>query len=1130
MEYTFKPNLSDEDILKIISSERVENIIRPIKTHNKHYQQYVPRLGNMRADSTLVKRNLGNVVLTLYKKNDQAYGKMVPNLIKKYGDDFKEIILDYLGPNDNGELFDVDEFHGLTFEQMKYAITNYLEENNSIDIDLLFAQIKCGCFSLNDKEVIEIKELVKKYGRGTDKDNSLKESNNEYDKNYLADTILDETEEADYRESIQKEKKITSKKRGKTAEEKAMQSKAIRKKRNKEAEEKKRIAEDSINGELLDVDDEIIAQEKELNFMRETNTFMIGKINIDNRTYYNFTPIGKIEGDVFNPYRESDIEELLPKSKRGNVNLFYRSNDVEFMADNFHENQLVIFEYDKDSLLENRQANGELNPTGYKVSAKEAIASGKIRPICKEGFYSIYMQDVLEDGASINTTRILKLKYDGIFDGDEIFINMGDGFYAGPFEVSFKKTLMSYAINTALSENKYTLKGFESKQCKRIEIFEEPDPYEERKNTWYVYRVIDGEEQQYKDVITDKELLNSISDMLSQESVDVINVNELTSLVQKYNESVVGGCAITPEIKEARLKRIETLLSSGEGFKNYYDAISDIVYKTLLSDQDDVQAQQIIEAIISKPEISEKLQNTKIARDRADDIRAEIVELYQEKEELLKEVEDARNTVQAAFEEQAKSTLTDLQIQGKNKELQELEAKVDVAKNIDELQKQAELLKNEVEYYESHREHLKSDSKDLESKFVNLINSYSEKVVDITFDGYMSSKMIKAAAEWENAGEARELSEYVLKVNNIDGVDMEPDELIAYMTRLVRIVRPQYTQNDIVNILTCMMQGFITVFSGAPGCGKTSICNIVANVLGLNRIADTIGDKDKLSNRYIPVSVERGWTSKRDFIGYYNPLTKMFEESNRNVFDGLRVLDIEKKTEKTKFPFLILLDEANLSPMEYYWADFMNVCDDLNNNNINLGNKNIFEIPETLHFLATINNDFTTESLSPRLIDRAWVISLPRVTRLDFVSEIPDNEISIVTWDSLKRAFHVPKGENPSFTSTSKRIYDGLKDLYINEGVNVSPRVDAAIYNYCFAASKLMIEDDLKRDTATIALDYAISQKLIPKIAGSGEEYEAWLESIREYCSHNNLNQSSSIIGEIIERGNKQMKYYQYFS
>lgn len=129
-------------------------------------------------------------------------------------------------------------------------------------------------------------------------------------------------------------------------------------------------------------------------------------------------------------------------------------------------------------------------------------------------------------------------------------------------------------------------------------------------------------------------------------------------------------------------------------------------------------------------------------------------------------------------------------------------------------------------------------------------------------------------------------------------------------------------------------------------------------------------------NRYVAVSVERGWTSKRDFIGYYNPLSKQFEAANKQLCDGLRILNQEGRA--SKYPFVVLLDEANLSPMEYYWADFMNACDlDSVTKYLELGKDFELKIPQTLRFVATINNDHTTELLSPRLLDRAFIITLP---------------------------------------------------------------------------------------------------------------------------------------------------------
>lgn len=46
---------------------------------------------------------------------------------------------------------------------------------------------------------------------------------------------------------------------------------------------------------------------------------------------------------------------------------------------------------------------------------------------------------------------------------------------------------------------------------------------------------------------------------------------------------------------------------------------------------------------------------------------------------------------------------------------------------------------------------------------------------------------------------------------------------------------------------------------------------------------------------------------------------------------------------------------------------------------------------------------------------------------------------------------------------------------------------------------------------------------------GNGEAFEKWLEEFRSLCSSHGLNMSAKLLKDIIERGNQQMKYYQFF-
>ena len=281
----------------------------------------------------------------------------------------------------------------------------------------------------------------------------------------------------------------------------------------------------------------------------------------------------------------------------------------------------------------------------------------------------------------------------------------------------------------------------------------------------------------------------------------------------------------------------------------------------------------------------------------------------------------------------------------------------------------------------------------------------------------------------------------------------------------------------------------------------------------------------------MPVSVERGWTTKRDFIGYYNPLSKHVEKANAHLYDGFRILSAEGKN--STLPFVVLLDEANLSPMEYYWADFMNICDKNGCvNYISLGGDYQFSIPETCRFVATINNDHTTEILSPRLIDRSAVIVLPEVSYQQVIDESleDDSFVQIISWKLLKSVFDA--SEEAELPRIPKEIYENqicpcLRKL----GISVSPRTDKAIKRFYNTAITLFGTDKNGTDPSIIALDYAIAQRLLTKINGSGDIYRETLEELKGICSKANVNltRCADILSRILAKGDSALHYYQFF-
>lgn len=181
-------------------------------------------------------------------------------------------------------------------------------------------------------------------------------------------------------------------------------------------------------------------------------------------------------------------------------------------------------------------------------------------------------------------------------------------------------------------------------------------------------------------------------------------------------------------------------------------------------------------------------------------------------------------------------------------------------------------------------------------------------------------------------------------------------------------------------------------------------------------------------------------------------------------------------------------------------------------------------IPETLHFLATINNDQTTEQLSPRLIDRAWIIKLPKVA----ITESTDNIHSLfehpILWEDLKKAFVTHESNEMALRTLADQIYD----LFDEHNLTVSPRIRMSIKNYVCVAQELM-EDEVGICTKKEkSLDFAIIQKLLPKINGYYKDYERLFTSLMQICDENHLKMTNDALKTMQEFGTHGMGYCQY--
>lgn len=878
--------------------------------------------------------------------------------------------------------------------------------------------------------------------------------------------------------------------------------------------------------------------------------------------YYNFKPIAEVKNSQIIELSDDDREKLLPYSKNRDIHLSFQSKDIdtrEKMKSMFTDKSLAIFEFEIEDLSPSINVNtNERNDTGYRVIAKDFIGAEKIRKIDSEGIYHVIHENELKSDFIYDSSVEIKIKKEisanNVFVKQEIY-----NCWAGPYEIRENENALydTYYIKPDIRQNKYTIKGYELGDCevkKLRHIEKDRKNNQEDEYQWEILVPKKEAERKQFDVISDEILLdsfcNSIENSKTVNGKISINVDDIPLYLNNYENSILSGSELDSEIISKRLKRLTNILTSDEAVDDTFVKIADSIGSLIVKYQDRPEVVELINTLIEKkPQLFEELKGTRPLIERRESLEQDVKELYEEKSSLeqeIKEKESEKEQIDKDIETLEKELLRDvnkeydekcLRLEEKKEELKNIAELLNLAIDINAFNKRIIFLEQREEDLKDKLKQRENAQKEIASKFDEIIKKKKEDMVNFAFDGFMSSKLLTAAAEWESECLDQEYNKLIEAVNNVEAVEKSPEELIDYLCKTIQVVRPSYTRNTILNIAICLTQGFLTVFSGEPGCGKTSICNIFGQVLGLNKISESDS-----ANRYVSVSVEKGWTSKRDLIGYYNPLSKTFDRSNRRVYDALYQLNTEKDKGICKFPYLILLDEANLSPMEYYWSDFMNICDDhCHQEKINLGEDHIFKIPETLHFVATINNDDTTERLSPRLIDRAWIVTLPEET--DFCKiysdEIPEDKIEIISWNSLSNAFGFKEQDCKMISKFPNNTYMSIIKKMREMKISVSPRTDKAIKAYWAIAAKYFEKNKREALPEYVALDYAIAQKILPKIKGYDEKgfgennekksFKELLSELLKICSDEDLEETTKILTDIINRGTS-MNYYQFFS
>lgn len=586
------------------------------------------------------------------------------------------------------------------------------------------------------------------------------------------------------------------------------------------------------------------------------------------------------------------------------------------------------------------------------------------------------------------------------------------------------------------------------------------------------------------DWVKDGELVEAIGRLARLESVG-LSKNNARALKDAISTCSEAEAKIA--VSDSRRMRMEALL----GGLTSWSQLADEDRKGVIESADPAELAQYVLYDANFSTFFDKVMEDGQIRARVEEQRRSLTEetekFQSERDEAKREADEAKKELDnfAAKRDELRANL-----------FKEAEAEAEQARlERDGLKEESQQLRKELESLDDQRAVIKDQVRRL------VRNMTDETVVrEKILEDSMIKQIVSALSEPECQEAAPDASDtkpeeqvpslHILKLEQ--GKKKERALLEEIADRLTKTAGREFQDNEIENLLVCVTQGYITTLSGLPGTGKTSLANALGAALGL---------KNPSVPRFVQVAVERGWTSYKDLIGYFNPLTGAVVKSSPELFDMMLAADSEAREGDSPAPWLVLLDEANLSSVEHYWSPFLGSCDSFAQESVtlSLGEDSPVLVPSSMRFLATVNFDHTTEELSPRFLDRSWVISLETSDLdIDTLGECakPDLSFSTIGFGDLLEVFgyHAAIDVPESFGTFRTRLREVL-DICARHNAPVSARSQQMMIRYIAAASRVM--NTASANASYAPVDYAVSQKILPTLSGPEDTMRGLIDDLK---------------------------------
>lgn len=179
-------------------------------------------------------------------------------------------------------------------------------------------------------------------------------------------------------------------------------------------------------------------------------------------------------------------------------------------------------------------------------------------------------------------------------------------------------------------------------------------------------------------------------------------------------------------------------------------------------------------------------------------------------------------------------------------------------------------------------------------------------------------------------------------------------------------LRLYYKIDLIRDFIAGLASSKLVILQGISGTGKTSLAYAWGKFL---------------CNDSCVAAVQPSWRDRTELLGYFNEFTKKFNETK-----FLEALYIASYTDDV---YTVILDEMNLSRVEYYFADMLSILEIPNtdewimelapsgwDSDPKLIKNGKIKIPANTWYIGTINNDDSTFIVTDKVYDRAMPIDI----------------------------------------------------------------------------------------------------------------------------------------------------------